>query len=116
MIGFQPIRNSIFFTLVLLTLSVPSLYAQDATPKGSILKEIQVKATGNGKSSLRIRGILNPKQLINVRIKQKHNSNKMSIVIPSALIDPEGITNSFLTFGKLAFFHFTISSIFKKSF
>ncbi|MDT8447416.1 MAG: LytR C-terminal domain-containing protein [bacterium] len=67
--------------------------------KGSIIKSITLTPQGED-YILQIRGILNVAELENIRVRQKPNSNKLTLELPATLVDPEQMPSGFITFGE----------------
>lgn len=74
-------------------------YAQsNQVVQGNIIREISLSKSGNI-YNLNIKGMLHSSQLQNVIIRNMPNSNRFSITIPNAMLDPEKITTPFIAFG-----------------
>ncbi|OGH01083.1 MAG: hypothetical protein A2600_11455 [Candidatus Lambdaproteobacteria bacterium RIFOXYD1_FULL_56_27] len=86
-----------FLPLLVLGLLLPTL-AKAQVAKSSIIKSISLTPQGED-YVLQIRGILNPAELEKIRIRQKPNSNKLTLELPSTLVDPEQMPSDFITFG-----------------
>ncbi|OFX13303.1 MAG: hypothetical protein A2516_02020 [Alphaproteobacteria bacterium RIFOXYD12_FULL_60_8] len=82
--------------LFALALGCPwSVFAQ--VNKGSIIQSVTLTKEGE-EVILEIRGLLNAEDLDKIRIRQKPNSNKVTLSLPASLIDPEGMPTALLTF------------------
>lgn len=101
MTGFSFKRITTMIVILLLGLAPKAFSLEDVT-KGSILKGIDLNQNQQGDYLLVIEGSLNGDALDTVRVKQKIKENKMLISLPSSLVDPDGISNPFLTFGEAA--------------
>lgn len=92
----KPGLLSILFFL--LCLNIPAVMAQDdQSTQGNIIREITLSVQGND-SILVIKGTLDAKQLASTAINHSKRSKKFSIAIQNALIDPEYLSSSFISF------------------
>jgi len=82
--------------LAILAFLMPNLVKAQVN-EGSIIKSISLKPQG-ADYMLQIKGILNAKQLSKIKIRQKPNSNKLTLEFPDTLVDPESLPSSFLNF------------------
>jgi len=82
--------------LAILAFLMPNL-VKAQVDQGSIIKSISLKPQGED-FVLQIRGLLNTKQLAKIKIRQKPNSNKLTLEFPATLADPTSLPSDFLTF------------------
>ena len=93
----KKIARTWIWLLFALALGFPATgFAQ--VDQGSIIQSISLTPQGDD-YILQVRGILNPSDLGNIRIRQRPNSNKLTLSLPSSLVDPEQLPSAMLTFG-----------------
>lgn len=95
---FKRLGQNLAWLLFALTITLPA-QAIAQVDKGSIVKAITLTPQGED-YILQIRGILNPAELDQIRVRQKPNSNKLTLEFPSTLVDPEQMPSGFITFGE----------------
>ena len=86
------IRLAALFTLlVALLLPRVELFAQENVTQGNVIQSITLLPDIGGDYMLQIKGIFNPKELERIRIRQKANSTKMTLVLPQTLVDTKAM-------------------------
>lgn len=99
MINRLPQKCYISFLIAINFFIASAAYAQsNQVVQGSIIQEISLSKIGNS-FELNIKGMLHSAQLKDVLIKNMPNSNRFSISIPNAMLDPEKIRTPFIAFG-----------------
>lgn len=99
MISRLPRKCYVSILIAINFLVAATTYAQsNQVVQGNIVREIYLSKNGDV-FDLNIKGMLHSGQLGNVMIKSMPNSNRFSITIPNAMLDPEKITTPFIAFG-----------------
>jgi len=89
---------AVMLALMTVLLAGMDVFAQSTVTKGNIVRSITVAPNAQGDHILQIQGLFTAEELASVRVRQKANSTKLTLVLPNTLVDPAGIRSNFITF------------------